>query len=708
VLALFGIPPAKLLHAVYGAIRSRALVILRRRVNPVWSDPLNDECPRLTYSAACCHSRTWVIAANQRVDLVRYLLADMSQYPTAKRPAVVIVVCDPASRNEFAARAQDWRAIFQVGFELWLPDEPPAVDHLVAFCDGLAVKGAVLLSPTEALLDCDAWYQESFAKAEANPGISGYWSPGNPDLDDNDRVPIAAWQRRYADVFGPVGSPDQLRQKPRNEAFGTISGFVQWAPITTERLPAILVQPRRFSLQNSLYRHKEALFSVAARLLLTSGLPRHKSYVEVEHCFFIPSAGYFLAGSIIDPFHSISRICLLHPQDRREIDLNQFWSRVPQPKLDHLYRQFYLPEPPRGFVAFVPVDTAVTSPPGSHLQLFEERATRRRSISVPVHQLDPGIDSLQRLLSSCAADKVRLKEFMSRQVARPVDVLWRKRRSCMLLSEQALGEMLRRYGDVPTRPSVSIVVPLFGRWDFMRYQLDAFSQDPSLRDIEWIYVVDDPKIGDDILSSADALHQLFGVPFTVVYPGENLGFSGASNLGAGAARSPLLLLMNSDVFPIESGWLKPMKEALTDDVAAVGARLLYEDHAIQHAGMAFEAFGPWQNQNIITHPGKGLPDSMPPHSDSQQLPAATAACLLIRLEDYKALGGLSERFAIGDFEDGDLCLRLGALGKSIITEQNARLYHLERQSIRTIGDAQWRETLTLYNCWLFNARSTQH
>jgi GT2 family glycosyltransferase len=287
-----------------------------------------------------------------------------------------------------------------------------------------------------------------------------------------------------------------------------------------------------------------------------------------------------------------------------------------------------------------------------------------------------------------------------------MEILWRERpRRCIAASEN-LSDAIHRVGQTPETPSVSIIVPLYGRWDFVRYQMESFRKDPTLRDVEWIYVIDDPSIADDILTSSKYLNALYGLPFTIVYTGDNRGFSGASNLGARVARGNLLLLMNSDVLPLAHGWLEPMLAALDTDVGAVGARLLHEDHAIQHAGLSFEPFGPWQGMHIITHPGKGLPDRLLPDCNFTGA-GATAACLLLRRADYDQIGGLCERFAIGDFEDGDLCVRLQRMGKKIVTIPDARLYHLERQSIPNMGDARWREMLSIYNCWLFNQRGSR-
>jgi len=693
--ALFGIPPTRLMHAVYGAIRTRALVILRRRLRPVWEDPLHAHCPRVDFSGEWDGRRIWVLAANQRQDLVRGVLAELSARQPAHRPHLIIVACDPASRDEFATRAQDWNRIFHVGLEIWLPDEPPAPAHLLAFCRRLAQRSEILLSPAEALFQHADWIDDAFGLAQRSTTGPIQFAPGNAHLHDADRVPIAAWPRRIGHEAKTPGMMAFSEPSTRPEP-------ALWASVTTERLPALTAQPGRRSLQGWLYRHKEVLLDLAARILLVAGLPRHKSYVSITECFAIPGVGCFITGSVVDPFRSLSRITVARPPDGQEIPLEDFLSRVPQPTVDRLYQQFYLPEPPRGFVALIPLEALGIASPPTALTLYEYRGAHRRRLRPPVQLLLPGTDSLRTLLASVSVGKVRLRELLESRIAQPVGVLWGQRPTSNLSSHLRLDDVLRRYGMGPSAPSASVVVPLYGRWDFMRYQLAAFSQDPTLRDVEWIYVVDDPRIAEEVGAAADALHAVFGVPFSLITSGANLGFSGASNLGARAARGPLLLLMNSDVFPIAPGWLTPMTDALTQQVAAVGARLLYEDRAIQHSGMGMDSLSAWGGLNVLTHPGKGLPDRLVPAPETEPCPAVTAACLLIRTDEYKEIGGLSEQFAIGDFEDGDLCARLRASGRSIVTASQARLYHLERQSIPTAGDGRFRELLTLYNCWLFN------
>jgi GT2 family glycosyltransferase len=68
------------------------------------------------------------------------------------------------------------------------------------------------------------------------------------------------------------------------------------------------------------------------------------------------------------------------------------------------------------------------------------------------------------------------------------------------------------------------------------------------------------------------------------------------------------------------------------------------------------------------------------------------------------VGGLSEDYIIGDFEDSDLCLRLREVGRRNWLVPRVTLYHLERQSQAVAGNPAWRTNLTLYNCWVHHQR----
>ena len=262
---------------------------------------------------------------------------------------------------------------------------------------------------------------------------------------------------------------------------------------------------------------------------------------------------------------------------------------------------------------------------------------------------------------------------------------------------------LIRFAETAQSPQLSIIVPIYGRYDFVEYQLSQFANDPDFREwIELLYVLDDPGLTDGFCAYCADIAPIYEVPFGVLLSREHLGYAGANNLGVRYAQSELLILLNSDVIPSRGGWVTALRERFEAlaDVGALGARLLYPDGSLQHDGMGFKRLPSLGNLWINDHPGKGLP-AMP--VDTAQAVAAvessTAACLMLRKADFLAVGGFDEGYIIGDFEDSDLCLALQEQGKRTYVARDVVLYHLERQSQQLFADPSWREKITVYNCW---------
>lgn len=256
-----------------------------------------------------------------------------------------------------------------------------------------------------------------------------------------------------------------------------------------------------------------------------------------------------------------------------------------------------------------------------------------------------------------------------------------------------------RLGQPLPKPQVSIIVPLYGRYDFVESQMLEWAGDPWVREhAQLIYVIDDPALARPFRAHADELYRLYGIPFEWVWGGVNRGFSGANNLGASLAVAPYLLFLNSDVFPQQSGWLKRLIEVLESrpEIGIVAPRLTFAEGGIQHAGMRFERldeFDVWINH----HPYMGLDPALDPQHDLTKVPAVTGACMLLRREDFDAVGGWDTGYLIGDFEDSDLCLKLRAAGKKIAYCPDVQLTHLERQSVAALGAADFRMRVTLWN-----------
>ena len=191
---------------------------------------------------------------------------------------------------------------------------------------------------------------------------------------------------------------------------------------------------------------------------------------------------------------------------------------------------------------------------------------------------------------------------------------------------QVGAEEVIQYGTPPGSPSVSVIVPLYGRIDFLEHQLAQFVHDPELAAADLIYVLDSPALAEQLMKAAAGLHQLYGLAFRVVILQRNVGYSAANNIGASFARAPLLLLLNSDVLPDRPGWLGKMAafHRSKPKLGALGPKLLFEDDTLQHAGLYFAPVADqsgWENMHYF----KGLHRRFPAANVARRVPAVTGA-----------------------------------------------------------------------------------
>ncbi|MGE8113147.1 glycosyltransferase family 2 protein [Pseudomonas sp. NPDC086566] len=247
----------------------------------------------------------------------------------------------------------------------------------------------------------------------------------------------------------------------------------------------------------------------------------------------------------------------------------------------------------------------------------------------------------------------------------------------------------------------SVIIPLYGRWDFVEHQLSAFAKDPAFKkDVEIVYVIDDPSLINAFVNEAESLFKLYQVPFSIVWGHRNRGFSGANNLGVKHSHGNTLILLNSDVFPRHTGWTEQLSQSLDDnpDFGMIGAKLLFPDGSIQHCGMQFvysQSWSVWLNK----HPLAGLDPSLDPATVLTEKPAITGACVAIKRNTYEKIEGLDEGYLIGDFEDSDLCLKVHSEGLKIGYLPSVVLTHLERQSFTLLGDVSYRTLVVRFNAW---------
>jgi GT2 family glycosyltransferase len=150
----------------------------------------------------------------------------------------------------------------------------------------------------------------------------------------------------------------------------------------------------------------------------------------------------------------------------------------------------------------------------------------------------------------------------------------------------------------------------------------------------------------------------------------NLGFGAANNQAAELAHAPLLVLLNSDAI-VSPGWFGPLADVLERDrtAGAVVPRLLHSDGRLQEAGALLASDG-----TVFS-----LGDGDDPEAFGYRFPRTVdfgaAACMVIRTESYRALGGFDPAYAPAYYEDVDLCLRLAERGLRTAFEPRATVVH---------------------------------
>jgi GT2 family glycosyltransferase len=224
---------------------------------------------------------------------------------------------------------------------------------------------------------------------------------------------------------------------------------------------------------------------------------------------------------------------------------------------------------------------------------------------------------------------------------------------------------------------VSIIIASGGKADVLRTNLDSLFGKTLYADYE-VVVADNSK-GTAI---ERLVHQFQTEHSNLRYldwRNKPFNFSSINNAAARQCDAPLLLFLNDDTSVIESRWLAAMAElAMRPEVGVVGAKLLFPNGAIQHAGVVMGVFDncghAFRGLNSSAHHYFGLSDVI------RNVSAVTGACLLTRTSVFWEAGGFDEtRFAVA-FNDVDLCLKIRALGYRILYTPHAVLYHHESLS----------------------------
>jgi GT2 family glycosyltransferase len=270
---------------------------------------------------------------------------------------------------------------------------------------------------------------------------------------------------------------------------------------------------------------------------------------------------------------------------------------------------------------------------------------------------------------------------------------------------------VERFGPQKTPTRGTIIVCLYGKAEFYFVQNCLFSGLPGIEEYEFVYVSNSPELAETLLREAQSASQIYGLANSVMILSGNAGFGAANNAAARIARSDRLLFVNPDVFPRAPDWAKKHTDLLDADLREgtrlFGVPLYYDDGSLMHGGLYFEidvglsmASGAPVAQRIcrVEHYGKGAPPGSLQFARPRPVPGVTGAFLSIEREWFEQLGGFTEDFVFGHYEDADLCLKSIEKGTAPWI-QDIPMWHLEgKGSTRQLA----HDGGSMVNRWLFS------
>ncbi len=225
-------------------------------------------------------------------------------------------------------------------------------------------------------------------------------------------------------------------------------------------------------------------------------------------------------------------------------------------------------------------------------------------------------------------------------------------------------------------PLVTLIIPTRDQVDVLRKCIKSLQTKTDYPNFEVLVL-------DNQTSDPAALNYLASLGedsrFKVIRYDAPFNYSAINNYAVTMAQGEIIGLVNNDIEAIHADWLHEMvSHVLRPEVGAVGAKLLYSDNKIQHAGVILGVGG------VAGHAHKYFDGESLGYFNRAQLTqtisAVTAACLLVRKEVYEQVSGLDEQNLTVAFNDVDFCIKVREAGYRNIYTPYATLYHHESVS----------------------------
>ncbi len=223
------------------------------------------------------------------------------------------------------------------------------------------------------------------------------------------------------------------------------------------------------------------------------------------------------------------------------------------------------------------------------------------------------------------------------------------------------------------KPLVSVIIPTRDKLSLLRPCIEGLLQRTEYRPIEIVVVNNRSEEPETLryLSDLAARPEARVLDFDA-----DFNWGAINNAGVKASRGEIALLLNNDTDVTHADWLTELSaQAMRPEVGVVGAKLLYQNQTVQHAGLVL---GP---DGHAFHRFRHVSGNEPGYDDAlatvRTVTAVTGACLAIRRAVFDEIGGIEERNLAVTWSDVDLCLRARSRGYRVIVTPFARLLHLE-------------------------------
>lgn len=236
---------------------------------------------------------------------------------------------------------------------------------------------------------------------------------------------------------------------------------------------------------------------------------------------------------------------------------------------------------------------------------------------------------------------------------------------------------LRIIWDIPKKHLVSIIIPFRDKVDLLKDCVDSILKKTDYPNYEIILAdnrSEKQETLDYIKQIADKDDRIKHIPVDMEF-----NFSAINNYAVSKCKGEYVLFLNNDTEVITTSWLSEMvMELHGPKVGVVGAKLLYADNAVQHAGVLYGV------GHVAGHAFRQLPDHENGHMNRanlvQEYMAVTGACLMTKKDLFLSFAGFDEENLKVAYNDVDLCLKIGKVGYKVIYTPYSKLYHFESKT----------------------------